>query len=75
MGQISISVAGSFGKSNGTRTFSAMKHGHAHAVSEAITFLANELLPAAINLDHDLHESGDKPSNGFSKFAPDKVAR
>lgn len=73
MGNISIAVAGSFGRSNGSRTFSAMKHGHAHAVSEAITYLSNELLPAAINLDHELHESGDKPSVGFSKFAPEKV--
>lgn len=67
MGQISISVAGSFGRNNGTRTFSAMKYGHAHAVADAIAFLSGELLPAAIGLDHELHEGGDKPNAGFTK--------
>jgi len=42
-----------------------MTHGHAHAVTEAIAFLVNKVLPKAIALDHKLHEEGEKPSKGF----------
>lgn len=67
MGMIQITVAGSFGRKNGSKTFSAMKHGHADAVAQAITYLAGELLPAATALDHELHEQKESPSNGFSR--------
>lgn len=65
MGMVSISIAGSFGRMNGSRSFSAMKHGHADAVAQAIEYLSREVLPAAIALDHKLHENGDKPAVGF----------
>lgn len=77
MGFIQIKVNGSFNtasrKGNNlagheqTAGFSAQKHGHAHAVQEAIAYLTNTVLPAAINLDHELHDDGDKPSEGFQK--------
>lgn len=67
MGMIQITVAGSFGRSNTTKTFSAMKHGHADAVAQAIQFLSTELLPAATALDHELHAQGDAPSHGFRR--------
>jgi hypothetical protein len=67
MGMVRIEVAGSFGKHNTVKTFSAQKHGHADAVANAIAYLSGVLLPAATALDHQLHDSGDKPSHGFSR--------
>jgi hypothetical protein len=72
MGQISINVAGSFGRKNGSKTFSAMKHGHADAVAQAIEYLSKELLPFATALDHKLHSEGDKPNKGFDREATKK---
>ena len=65
MGQIRIQIAGSFTEKNGITEFSAMSHGHAHAVREAIEFLSREVLPFAINKDHTLHEQRQFPENGF----------
>jgi hypothetical protein len=71
MGQISISVSGSFLSSkkptNSSKTFSAMQHGHAHAVAEAIAWLSNDVMPAAIANDHECHTDGHMPDGGFSK--------
>lgn len=67
MGLIRIQVVGSFGEKNGTKEFGAITHGHAHAVADAIKFLSGELLPHAVNIDHELHEEGAKPNNGFVK--------
>ena len=39
--------------------------GHTQAVAEALEFLSKELLPDAIQLDHVLHEEGDRPEIGF----------
>lgn len=69
MGQISISISGSFvgGRPGSrTKTFSAMNYGHAHAVNEAMEFLQEEMRKA-INLDHALHEHKEKPTQGFQK--------
>jgi hypothetical protein len=63
MGIIKIETAGSFG--NQSKTFSAMKNGHAHAVSEAIKFLTF-VLHDAIDNDHNCHQGGIYPENGFS---------
>lgn len=63
MGNVVIQLNGSFPPRR--KEFSAMEYGHAHAVAEAITFLANEVLPAAINQDHRLHEEGSQPVKGF----------
>lgn len=65
MGRITITFAGSFG--GDSRSFSAMSHGHAHAVAEAIDYLAGEKLPQAIAQDHALHSDGDAPSDGWKK--------
>jgi len=66
VGVINLDIYGSFpGGVHGQRSFSAMTHGHAHAVTEAIAFLVNKVLPKAIALDHKLHEEGEKPSKGF----------
>jgi hypothetical protein len=67
MGMITVTVQGSFGRMNGTKTFSAMDHGHADAVAKAIEFMAKDLLPFATGLDHDIHAEGDKPSKGFTR--------
>lgn len=73
MGYISIEIGGSFQSASrkGTRTgrgskFSAMDHGHAKAVQEAIAYLADVILPVAIALDHELHDEGEKPRKGFA---------
>lgn len=57
MGYISIEIGGSFQSASrkGTRTgrgskFSAMDHGHAKAVQEAIAYLADVILPVFIQL-------------------------
>ena len=77
MGFIKINVGGSF--NTGSRKghalagheqsvqFGAMTHGHAHAVQEAIAYLTNTVLPVAINLDHELHDDGERPPKGFYK--------
>ena len=63
MGMVSITMKGSFPYKE--KTFSAMKHGHAAAVSEAIAWLSKDILPKAIRQDHDLHERGEKPAERF----------
>jgi hypothetical protein len=65
MGEIEISIRGSFGPQNDVRTFSAMDRGHASAVASAIEFLSGSLLPKAISLDHRLHVEGHSPKAGF----------
>ena len=65
MGMLKITTVGSFG--NKSKEFPAITHGHAHAVGEAIAWLAGELLKDAINSDHGLHENGHKPNCGFQK--------
>lgn len=64
MGMIRIEVAGSF-LPNCTRSFSAMEHGHADAVAQAIEWLSSNVLPRAIRRDHDLQEKGGKPFGPF----------
>lgn len=64
MGQIRIVVAGSFAP-NEWKDFSAMEYGHADAVAKAIKWLADEVLPKAIRLDHELHDKNARPSKLF----------
>lgn len=59
MGMVQIRTAGSF--PDRYVEFGAMTHGHAHAVAEAIQFLAEVVLPAAIDQDRRLHGSGCLP--------------
>lgn len=65
MGMIAIVVGGSFVAS--AREFSAIDHGHAHAVAQAMEWLSRDVLPAAIQLDHEIHADGEKPVKGFFK--------
>ena len=65
MGLIIIKTAGSFGESE--KVFSAHKHGHAHAVAQAMQHLSGGLLPESIEADHRLHDLNEKPSEGFDK--------
>jgi hypothetical protein len=65
MGMIKVETSGSFPQRS--RTFTANLHGHAHAVAEAMRWLAEEVLPAAIEQDHRLHDDGAKPKNGFDR--------
>lgn len=67
MGVLNISTSGSF--PNRTKQFGAITHGHAHAVAEAIKWLSEEVLPAAIEQDHKLHDEGAKPQFGFDRPA------
>lgn len=75
MGSITVKVDGSFNSASTKghapketlRQFSAAAHGHAHAVQETIAYLTNDVLPAAINLDHELHDDGDAPAKGYAK--------
>ncbi|KAF1008950.1 MAG: hypothetical protein GAK28_00582 [Luteibacter sp.] len=64
MGQITITFQGSFGSAR-TKVFSAMSGGHAHAVGQAVAYLANDELPKAIKNDHECHRDGIQPSDGF----------
>lgn len=65
MGQLIIEASGSFKRER--KTFSVMKHGHAHAVAEAIAFLADTVLPEAIANDHEAQRDGESPEGGFRK--------
>lgn len=66
MGMIRIQIVGSFDP-HVDQSFSAMEHGHAAAVAEAIAFLAKVALPQAIAQDHALQAQGHAPSDGFGK--------
>lgn len=70
MGAISIDIRGSFPvEVHGIKGYSALDHGHAHAVAGAIGYLTNIVLPKAIALDHKLHAAGEKPEKGFDPEA------
>lgn len=64
MGVITIVTQGSFGQKDAR--FSAMKHGHAHAVNEAIEWLTR-LMAESIDKDHKLRDEDASPENGFIK--------
>lgn len=66
MGQLIIQTTGSFPNPT-TETFSALEHGHAHAVAQAIEHLASVELPLAIALDHELAAEGHAPTSGGFK--------
>ena len=59
MGKLVINTRGSF-PNNKIHEESAMLGGHAAAIGRGIEYLAS-LLPAAIELDHQLHEDGQTP--------------
>ena len=65
MGIVTISTTGSFGRS--LRQFSAIEHGHADAVAQAMEYLAADLLLKATAQDHQLHDEGDAPAKGFAR--------
>lgn len=70
MGIIRIETSGSFPGRN--ETFRAQTNGHAQAVAEAIRWLADEVLPEAIEHDHGLHDRGVRPDDrSFGKVKPD----
>jgi len=69
MGSIVVATGGSFPQRQ--KSFSAIEHGHAHAVADAIEWLATVVLPEAISQDHKLHTEGAAPAKGFVK--PRKV--
>ena len=71
MGMITVKVEGSF-RDPGERVFSAMHHGHADAVAQAIEYLSSEVLPKAIDQDHVLQEDGHSPEGGFGRAFPKK---
>lgn len=66
MGMIRIDINGSFapGGMAGSRSFGAMKSGHAAALGEAIAHLAS-LMPQAVALDHSLHADDAYPTDRF----------
>jgi len=68
MGMIRIELGGSFG--GNIKVVSAMQNGHADAVAQVLEWLAAEVLPCAIALDHKLHDEGEKPEQGFARSKP-----
>ena len=68
MGVLKISVyqEGSF-RPLASNEFSAMDGGHAQAVTEAIEWLAGDVMSNAIKRDHKLHEDGARPEIGFGE--------
>ncbi len=72
MGYVNVQLGGSFGNAAkygvvNIRQFGAIDHGHADAVAQAIEYLAGTVLPAAVALDHELHDDGAKPRGGFTR--------
>ena len=65
MGMIKIELMGSFGTRR--NTFAAQTRGHAHAIAEAMEWLARCELPRAIRMDHDLHDEDERPADGFGR--------
>lgn len=65
MGMITIQTAGSFGVKK--KEFLAMNNGHADAVAQAIEYLSSTLLPEATAQDHELHDRGSVPMEGFRR--------
>lgn len=65
MGMIKIQTLGSFPYAE--KHCGAMKNGHAAAVAEAIEWLSGEVLPQAIKQDHELHDRGLSPEQGFGR--------
>lgn len=72
MGVLRIETSGSFPYR--AKHFGAMEWGHAHAVAEAIEWLASEVLPAAIAQDHQLQSKGASPRLGFDGRKRDQDA-
>lgn len=70
MGYIAVQCGGSFvdkfGIEGGTKMFTAMEHGHADAVAQAIEYLSGVVLPRATALDHELQAEGKSPNQGFT---------
>lgn len=73
MGMIRVDLAGSFPRQ--TKTFSAMKSGHAKAVADVIAWLSNEVLPQAIQQDHRLQFEGAYPEDRFGLGADAAAVR
>ena len=61
MGMIRIETYGSFPTRD--KSFSAQAHGHAQAVAKAIQWLADEVLPEAIERDHRMSDQGIRPDD------------
>ena len=66
MGEITIKIAGSFTNKHGS-VISAAEGGHAMAINRAIMHLLAEL-PAAIRLDHKLHDESQHPDPDFGEW-------
>jgi len=64
---IKIELMGSFPSQRGS--FSAMKHGHAAAVADAIQWLSAEVLPRAIAQDHELQAGSYVTAKGYGSSA------
>jgi len=76
MGEISIDIRGSFAEILDVkfeRSFTARRHSHAFAVAEVIQYLSDEVLPAAIELDHKLHDENERPPGGLFRNGSDST--
>ena len=58
---------GGGGARRGNGRFRADHHGHADAVAQAIEWLVGEVLPESTAQDHELHDEGDWPAEGFRR--------
>jgi hypothetical protein len=69
MGMVMIRIGGSFGNKPAV-SFSAEEGGHALAIARGIEYLQAEL-ETAIQLDHQLHDDGQRPpKSDFGKRPP-----
>jgi hypothetical protein len=65
MGQITITLEGSFGARR-TTVFSAQEEGHACCVAKAIAYLATAEMPEAVANDHRAARDDEEPARGFA---------
>lgn len=73
MATLKIQLIGSMGED--AAEFSAVEHGHAHAINEAMAFLT-VLMQRAINTDHDVRDCKEPaPTKGWHKGPPDDRGR
>ena len=67
MGVIRVILEGSFTPtSREEHTFYAKDHGHAHAATEALQYLAS-VVQASTNNDHACRDDNEFPASGFNK--------
>jgi hypothetical protein len=68
---INVKTWGSFPDND--KTFGPADYGHANVVAQVIEWLAVEVLPEAIALDHRLQAEGNDAPKGWARPEPNSV--